>query len=95
MMTERNLINHPAPGDRWQWGDKIVNVNGALFDITKGGVSQGYRIPISVFIDGHLQIWMRSPWLKMHKSKPKLLRTAEQFIEQIKASGRDRMSVLE
>lgn len=94
-MTERNLIDHPGPGDRWEWDGKIIDVGGAPIEVTKDGVSLGYRVPIKVWINGQMEIWMRSPWLRMHKSKPKLLRTAEQFIEQIEASGRDRMSVLE
>jgi hypothetical protein len=86
--TERNLIDHPVTGDRWDYKGKIVHVFGALFDVTKDGVSLGYRLPIVVVVDGERQIWMRSPWLKMHRSKPTLLRTAEQFIEQIEKAGR-------
>lgn len=91
-MTERNLIDHPGPGDRYEWQGKIVNVCSTSPIIIEPG---RYRLPISVYIDGKHEIWMRSPWLKMHKSGAKLLRTSEQFIEEIKASGRGRLSVLD
>lgn len=90
-IKERNLIDHPGPGDRWEWDGKIVNVCSAPITVVPGG----YRAPISVWIDGEHQIWMRSPWLKMHKAKPKLLRTAEQFLKEIEASGRNSLSILE
>lgn len=88
-MTERNLIDHPCVGDRYEWRGQIINVCAAPM-IGPGG----YRVPIMVLVDGRREIWLRSPWLKMHRNGAVLLRTTEQFIEQIETSGRPALSVL-
>jgi hypothetical protein len=85
----RNLVDHPAPGDRYEWQGHIVDVGGAPIVTEKG-----FRIPILLYIDGQKEIWMRSPWLHMHKTA-RLLRTAEEFIKQIEASKRGSLSVVE
>jgi hypothetical protein len=85
----RDPITHPAPGDRYDWNGKTVNVAASAPLIVNG-----YRLPISVFIDGAFEIWMKSPWLRMHKTA-KLIRTAEEFIQQIEASGKGKLSVLD
>lgn len=88
--TSRNLIDHPAPGDRYDYNGTQVDVYAAPIVVPKG-----FRIPIMLMVDTRPEVWMRFPWLNLHKHPAtRLLRTAEQFIKQIKAAGHS-LSVLE
>jgi hypothetical protein len=85
----RDPITHPCPGDRYDWNGKTVDVCASAPLLVNG-----YSLPIAVYVDRDFEIWMKSPWLKMHKTA-KLIRTAEQFMEQIEASPTGKLSVLD